>query len=155
VITEAVLRFILHCSRCNTTYQDEDFADGATALWHKDELDKVFPPNARLLDDCNGWKRIGDRVLCRGCWHYNHEADGAVELPPLPAVDAARLNREQAAYRRFDTPVGHLAHAAEDVLAEAETEGRESVPLKALREAILSVPQAALEPATGTPEAAP
>jgi hypothetical protein len=114
VITEAVVRVILHCSRCNTRFTD-DFEDlGAVILWDPKKVAETFSPGREPWDDVQGWVQIGGRVLCFDCWTWSEDDDEkAVELPPLSATEDAKLNRERAGYTS--------AEALERVLHKAST----------------------------------
>lgn len=99
MITETVTRVILHCSRCNAPFVDDDTEQ--VALWTQDELDEAFPPDFDEWTDCQGWIRLEDRVLCFGCWGFENEDtddEARCEIEPLPVEDAARVTREQMAY---------------------------------------------------------
>ncbi|TDD97581.1 hypothetical protein [Actinomadura rubrisoli] len=98
MITEAVIRVILHCSRCNTPFVDDDVAPGAPILWAPTELVEVFPSDMNEWDDVQGWMRVGARVLCPGCWRSDREDALPTEITALPAVDAANVVREQTGY---------------------------------------------------------
>lgn len=100
MITEAVIRVILHCSRCNTRFTDDFDDDNTLVLWDPKELAETFPAESHLPDDdACGWKRIGDRVLCEDCWTFDDTDDEApAEKAPLSAVEDAKLNRERAGY---------------------------------------------------------
>lgn len=118
MITEAVIRVVLHCSRCNTRFTDDFDDDNTLILWDPKELEETFPADSHLPDDdAGGWKRLGDRVLCEDCWTYDDTADEPVEKPPLPAVEDAKLNRERAAYTSVEALGRVLSRDAAEVPA--------------------------------------
>ncbi|GAA3958318.1 hypothetical protein GCM10023085_45940 [Actinomadura viridis] len=101
MILEPTLRVILHCSRCNRPFEDDDY-EGSRVLWTKEEVDKFFP--ADDCEDVQGWIRIEGRIVCRDCWTYKDEdEDERIEKPPLPAADADKVARAQASYPHYDT----------------------------------------------------
>lgn len=120
MITEAVIRVILHCSRCNAPFADDEY-DAGTILWTQDELAKHFPKDFSDWDDVQGWIRLGDRVVCFACWDYaDDDEDARVEKPALPAAEAAKVNRAQAVYP-----------AAEHVVVAVESLGTSAAELPA------------------------
>jgi hypothetical protein len=99
-VLETVTRVILHCSRCNGPFKDDDY--DSIAFWEQKELNEAFSPDFSEWDDVQGWIRLGDRYLCFDCWHYDEEDDEneqRIEKPPLPAVDADKVARDQLVYR--------------------------------------------------------
>lgn len=99
-VLETVTRFIVHCSRCNTPFKDEDL--NVTALWTQEEFEQAFPADFKDWDDAEGWIRIGDRILCFDCWEYDEEDtddERRVECGPLPADKAGRVARDRLAYQ--------------------------------------------------------
>jgi hypothetical protein len=100
-VLETVTRVILHCSRCNAPFKDDDDYD-SIVFWEKQELNEAFSTDFSEWDDVQGWIRLGDRYLCFGCWHYDEEDDEnekRIEKPPLSAVDADKVIRDQIPYR--------------------------------------------------------
>jgi hypothetical protein len=99
-VLETATRVILHCSRCNTPFKDDDYE--CIVLWDQEELNNAFSSDFSEWDDVQGWIRLGDRYLCFGCWEYDEEDvenEKRVEKAPLPAADADKVAREQLTYR--------------------------------------------------------
>jgi hypothetical protein len=94
-ILETVTRLILHCSRCNTPFKDDD---DTVILWTRKELDETFSQSFAWDNDVQGWIRLGDRYLCSDCWGWDDANDEGFEYLPLPAADADKVARTQFAY---------------------------------------------------------
>lgn len=98
-VVETVTRLILHCSRCNTPFKDDDY--DTVVCWEQTGLDKTFPASFSKFEDVQGWIRLGDRILCFDCWTIPDDEDETrVECPPLSAADADKVAREQLIYQQ-------------------------------------------------------
>jgi hypothetical protein len=101
VIVEPVVSVILHCSRCNSPWRDDE--SESPALWSgMAEVAETFQRAAirqTFGSDVGGWRRTpNERYLCEDC----HIVEGGmvVEKPPLPAIDEAMVLRAQTDYAR-------------------------------------------------------
>lgn len=102
MIVEPVVVVILHCSRCNTPWLNDE--SEAPALWSGlAEIAEAF--QGAYGSDVGGWRRtLNERYLCDGC--HIVEAGQVVEKPPLAAIDEATVLRAQTGYAR---KVGQVA----------------------------------------------
>lgn len=107
MIVEPVVCMILHCSRCNTPWLDNE--SESPALWSGlAEVAETFKRAAirhTFGSDVGGWRRTpNERYLCEDC--HIVERDEVVEKPPLSAIDEAKVLRAQTEYAR---QVGRVA----------------------------------------------
>ncbi|MGW4422574.1 hypothetical protein [Streptosporangium sp. NPDC004631] len=93
MIVEPITVLVLHCSRCNGPWLDDECEE--PGHWaSREQIKQAFKDG-----EYASWMKIGSRYLCEDCWAGDH--DVCVERPPLKAVDEIRVLKERAAY----TPV--------------------------------------------------
>jgi hypothetical protein len=94
VIVEPRSVVVLHCSRCNDPFLNEN---DSVALWDdKHAIEDTFhDPDGDT--DVDGWLRFNDRYVCQGC--QVDDGGQLIEDPePLPAIEEAVINRTRARY---------------------------------------------------------
>lgn len=93
MILEPITGVQLHCSRCNTIFQDPETE--TDAYWHDaDEVRESF----RDLGDCCGWRRFGDRIVCKECQTTDTDGDLCERPEPLPPGEEDKVLRAQMRY---------------------------------------------------------
>ncbi|WP_157255044.1 hypothetical protein [Nonomuraea typhae] len=101
MITKPVMFFVLHCSACNATWEDDD---EAAPYWSdREAIAKAFTGHS----DVFGWRRAGERYLCPAC-HVVDDGQVVEKETGLPAVDQAAITHAQIRYARTLTAWRHL-----------------------------------------------
>jgi hypothetical protein len=93
MILEPISGVHLHCSRCNTTFQDPE--SESDAYWS--DADSI-KENFHGLGDCCGWRKFGDRIVCKECQTTDADGDLCERPEPLPPGEEDRVLRTQMRY---------------------------------------------------------
>lgn len=105
MILEPITGVQLHCSRCNTIFQDPETE--TDAYWRDaDEVRESF----RDLGDCCGWRKFGDRIVCKECQTTDADGDPCERPDPLPAGEEDKVLRAQMRYMLTPSPANPPRH---------------------------------------------
>jgi hypothetical protein len=100
MILEPITGVHLHCSRCNTIFQDPE--SETDAYWRDaDSIKESFSD----LGDCCGWRKFGDRIVCKECQTTDVDGDPCERPEPLSAGNEDRVLRAQLRYMSRPAPL--------------------------------------------------
>jgi hypothetical protein len=106
-VLETVTGLILHCSRCNTVFQDPD--DDSDAWWHNAEAVKKSFDNGH--GEMYGWRRFDDRIVCRECQTTDADGNRCERPEPLPPGEENRVLHAQMRYRMEESAANPFRYA--------------------------------------------
>lgn len=118
MIVEPLTVLVLHCSRCNTAWLDDECEE--PGHWaNAEHIKQAFKDG-----EYASWMKIGNRYLCEDCWGHDRDHDVYVEYPPLKAVDEIRVLKERAAYAPvLAAPSVSVASSARPASPETGSDG--------------------------------